>query len=353
MSNKETPSEPPDETGTLRANELELWDRVLTRWNSHVGRQVKIGASIVTFVIVVVGFLGVRSLDTLVQDSVETGVTNAANQVRADIEKDTDRLSELLSEKLASMTGEVGMLEKEADKAEKLVTDMDARSKRFDTLETELNRKLETIESMVARVDEVESRVQSVKANLDRTSARISEQMASIETLIKTTSDKVADVERIAATLAVDVSAATAEDAGRLADVRKSPPITELGSEVLEALGVRLVPTKLAETASYARQTYLMTTALFVDSSLPADQANRLLDSIAKVTYTLNERWFKNPRIVRTNRENNFQFTVTVWGPTRVGAKAEFVQGVPPICWSSMMSLGDPVEFKRVDCSEL
>jgi hypothetical protein len=350
MPNSVTPPEAPDETGTLRANELELWDRVLTRWNSHVGRQVKIGASIVTFVIVVVGFLGVRSLDTLVQDSVETGVTNAANQVRADIEKDTGRLSELLSEKLASMTGEVGMLEKEADKAEKLVTDMDARSKRFDTLETELNKKLETIEAMAARVDAVNSRVQAVEADLDKTSARINEQMTSIETLIKATSDKLAEVERIASSLAVDVATASAEDTERLADVRKNPPVSALGANVLDALGVRLVPTKLADTAKNTRQTYLLTTALYVEPSVPDDQANQLLDAISKVTYSLDERWFSNPDIVRTNRENNFQFTVTVWGITRVEAKAEFVQGADPICWSNLMSLSGPVEFKRVDC---
>jgi hypothetical protein len=350
MSNTEIPREALDDADTLRANELELWDRVLTRWNSHVGRQVKVGASIVTFVIVVVGFLGIRSLDTLVEDSVETGVTNAANQVRADIEKDTGRLSELLSEKLASMTGEVGMLEKEADKAEKLVTDMEARSKRFDTLETELNNKLETIKAMTARVDAVNSQVQTLQADLDKTSGKLNEQMASIETLIKTTSDKLAEVERIASSLAVDVATASAEDTERIADVRKNPPISELGPGVLDALGVRLVPTKLADTAKYTRQTYLLTTALFVEPSVPDDKANQLLDAISQVTYTLDERWFSNSEIVRTNRENNFQFTVTVWGVTRVGAKAEFVQGADPICWSSLMSLNNPVEFERVDC---
>jgi len=351
MADSTTQPQGPDETANLRANELELWDRVLVRWNQHIGRQVKIAISVVSFVIVVLGFLGIRSLDKLIEDSVEAGVTSAANKVRDDIEKDTDRLSNLLGDKLASMTGEVGMLEKEADKAEKLVTGMEARSKRFDALEAQLNEKLRTVEAMAKRVDAVNTRVQSVKDDLERTSAQINGQMRSIQELIATTTDKLAEVEHIASTLAVNVTTAQAEDTERLADVSKSPPVSDLGPAVLDALGVRLVPTKLAESAKYTRQTYLLTTALFVAPTVPAEQANQLLDAVSRVTYTLDERWFSNPVIERTNRENNFQFTVTVWGVTRVKAKAEFVQGVEPICWSSLMSLADPVEFERVDCT--
>ena len=57
-----------DASSKLRADELELWDRVLNRWDKHTGRQVKIAVSAVSFVIVVVGFLGVRSLDSMVEE---------------------------------------------------------------------------------------------------------------------------------------------------------------------------------------------------------------------------------------------------------------------------------------------
>ncbi len=90
----DTGAEKADASGKLRADELELWERVLERWNKYTGRQVKIAVSSVSFVIVVVGFLGVRSLDTMVEETVRSGVVAAAADVRTDIERDTKRLSD-------------------------------------------------------------------------------------------------------------------------------------------------------------------------------------------------------------------------------------------------------------------
>lgn len=339
----------PAEPDPLRAHELELWDRVLHRWNMHIGRQVKIGVSVVSTVIVVVGFLGVRSLDKMVEDTVKTGVTTTEKAIWTEIEKQTLRHSENLVDKLATMTVEVSALEKEAEKARDLVDRMEAQSKRFEELKAKFAAQLESVEGYARRFEEIETHVDGQLATLTETSAAIEGQLKSTQDTLARVTENIERVDQIATTAAYAAATATEDDTTRLSAAR--PSVEELGSNLLDTLGVRQVPTPLARKDQDTRATYLLTTSVFVDDLIPAETANKLLDSIESVTYTLSERWFKNNVLKRTNRQNNFQFTLTVWGRTTIKAKAEFVGKAPPICWSGLMDLEQETRFKRVDCS--
>ncbi len=351
-----------DASGKLRADELELWDRVLNRWDKHTGRQVKFAVSAVTFVIVVVGFLGVRSLDSMVEETVRSGVEMAAAKVMANIEKDTERLSDQLGNRLATMIVEVAKLEQEADKARDLVTRMEEDAKHFGELDTEIRERMSITESRMKtfRVkfgDEfanLENGLKSTSEKIERRMAVFSTDFANLESELKATKEKIQSVkddvgrvDRIAASVAL--AAAPSQNEDRLA--RKLPQLSELGPGVLDALTIRQVPTPLGKPSSgYDKQNYLLTFSAFVEETVPDQTARDLLDSIEKVTYVLSERWFKPNTRERSNRNDNFQFAVTVWGRTPVEAKAEFVQGSPPICWSGLMDLKKTIKLKPKPC---
>ena len=155
-------------------------------------------------------------------------------------------------------------------------------------------------------------------------------------------------VDRIAALVALDVTPAQNEDR----QARKLPPISELNSLFSTALAIRQVPTRLGKRPEYGRQTYLLNFSVFVSETVPKTMARHLIDSIEKVTYVLDKRWFRPNTNTRTNRDNNFQYAVTVWGTTRVKAKAEFLQAVPPVCWSGFMNFDNTIKLNPAECGE-
>ena len=339
---------------TLRADELELWDRVLERWNKHTGRQVKIAVSTVSFVIVVVGFLGVRSLATMVEETVRSGVQAAAADVRTDIERDTKRLSDQLGKRLATMIVGVAKLDQEAQKARELVTRMEKDAKRFSKLDTEIRGRMEKTESRMAGFSADFARLES---GLTATTEKIQSRMAGfgadfarLESGLTATTEKIQTVKDDLGRVA-SAALATAPSQEEDRPASKLPPLSELGPGVLDALVIRQVPTRLGKSGTeYGKQTYLLTFSAFVEETVPIKTARALLDSIEKVTYVLSKRWFKPNIRERTNRNNNFQFTVTVWGRTPVEAKAEFVQGAPPVCWSGFMDLEKTIKLNSTPC---
>ena len=365
---------------TLRADELELWDRVLERWNKHTGRQVKIVASTVSVVIVVVGFLGVNSLDTMVEERVRSGVVTAAADVRTDIERDTKRLSDQLGKRLATMIVGVAKLDQEAQKARELVTRMEKDAKRFSKLDTEIRGRMEKTESRIAGFSADFARLESgLTATTEKIQSRMagfSADFARLETGLTATTEKIqsrmagfgADFARLESglTATTEKIQTVKDDLGRVASAAlatapsqeedsrpasKLPPLSELGPGVLDALVIRQVPTRLGKSGTeYGKQTYLLTFSAFVEETVPIKTARALLDSIEKVTYVLSKRWFRPNIRERTNRNNNFQFTVTVWGRTPVEAKAEFVQGAPPVCWSGLMDLEKTIKLNSTPC---
>jgi hypothetical protein len=363
-NNHKTP--PQGESGSgkgehLRPIELELWDRILERWNKHIARQIKITASVVSFVIVVAGFLGIRSLDSMVEqeirESVRPEVLRVTNEIQARIDEDTGRFTETLRDQLfkssvslTEMTNNVAEMEATAAKAEKLIARMEGYSTRFGEIESDLHGRMDELTDTVAttgdeliasvegyrkRFSGIESDVYGRVDKLGTTERELSARMESI-------TDEIALLERSAS-----VALETAPSQGR----GEATSVVELSAANLDAIGVRQVPTPLGEASGQSgRRSYLLTFSVFVADAVPRGEVQALLDSIQMVTYTLAERWFNPNVFARTNRKDNFQFSVTVWGNTEVQARAEFIRGASPVCWEGWMKLDGETTLSQVPC---
>src|SRR5262249_45576447 len=112
------------------------------------------------------------------------------------------------------------------------------------------------------------------------------------------------------------------------------------------------VSTPLGKSSNESSRTNYLLTFSLVGEGLKEEQARALLDAVERVTYRLDERWFTPHDFPRTNRGDNFQFSVTVGGITAVKAKAAIVGKAPPICWSGFMNLQEVVVFEHSEACD-
>jgi hypothetical protein len=255
----------------------------------------------------------------MLKESVTEGIKATREEVQKSVDSDTKRLSDRLGDKLASMILEVATLEKQAERARSLVDQMEEEDKRVKTIETDIN-----------------SRVNGLAANITQIAEELKANVQKIE-------NKAHQTEQVITSLALTAAPSQGVDN----TITRS---SNVSTGALGFLAIRQVPTPLGKSSSEpSRPNYLLTFSA-VDEGQPQEEARALLDSVGRVTYRLDERWFTPHDFPKTNRADNFQFSVTVWGRTTVKAKAEFVGKAPPICWSGLMDLEKEVKFGRSDC---
>ena len=83
---------------------------------------------------------------------------------------------------------------------------------------------------------------------------------------------------------------------------------------------------------------------MFVKESQTNKDSQEILNTIDKVIYKLNPKWFSKSEYVRNNLDDNFQFTVTVWGITKVDVEI-YIRGGDKVVRTALMSLSEPKTF--------
>lgn len=345
--------------GPSRADELELWDRVLKRWNEHTARQIRNVGITVSVVIAIAGFFGIRSIDRMVEESVRTGVSEAVAKESRNLQTNIDRLSDQAGNSMATMIVKLAAFQQQSDEASELIVKMKKDSITFGRLNTELNERIANMKRATARFDDLQTKL---IARLDKADAVVSG-FAGLERELQTRLDgfraQLASAERELKKSREDVRVVKADvvRANRLASsvalaaapAQKSEvfaKIVPLEPAEVRALRVRQVPDKLDKYTRSKRPLYLLTFSIGVDKQATTRDPEDLLDAIETVTYRFDKRWFKRAEIERTNREDNFKLAMRVWGSTMVGVRAKLAGRARPVCWSGMMSLDRPVVLK-------
>jgi hypothetical protein len=122
--------------------------------------------------------------------------------------------------------------------------------------------------------------------------------------------------------------------------------VSELSSEAIDTLtrSLRVLQTSVPvpnDFAGQTRKTYDLSFSLCTQTGDKCDEQG--LDSVEKVIYRLDPRWFMNATETRINRADRFSFSIRVWGITKVTA-CIYVKGRPeqPIIRAAFMSLTEP-----------
>ena len=321
-----------------RAQELELWDRVLKRWNEHTARQIRNVGIAVSVVIALAGFFGIRSIDRMVEETMGKEVIKATDDALKKVEEDTNRLSTRLGELQADMIVEVAALKKEADKARALVDQVEEDGKRYKELDTALRARLAAMEMDAGRLEAIEADLSTRMDGLKAELANTERELKKSQETVRVVKADVGRANRLASSVAL--AAAPAQKSGPTEEIARLAP------EEVRALRVRQVPDKLEKYDRSKRPIYLLNYSITVDRRATARNPDDLLDAIEKVTYQFDKRWFKRSEIERTNRADNFRLGMRVWGITEVGVRAKLTGRARPVCWSGLMSLDRPVMLK-------
>jgi hypothetical protein len=119
-----------------------------------------------------------------------------------------------------------------------------------------------------------------------------------------------------------------------------------LAPDDVGALRVRQVPDKLDKSNRAGQSYYLLNYSIAVAKGETGRNPGSILEAIERVTYFFDERWFKKSAIVRQNREDNFNLSLTVWGSTAFRVEAKLTGRTQPVCWSGRMSLTKTIELE-------
>ncbi len=83
-----------------------------------------------------------------------------------------------------------------------------------------------------------------------------------------------------------------------------------------------------------------------MDETAGAAEANCILAAVDRVVYGADPRWYSPSEFVRIDRENDFRFTISGWGPTELSAQVYFIGRRDPETFSGNLTM---IEVARAD----
>ena len=68
-------------------------------------------------------------------------------------------------------------------------------------------------------------------------------------------------------------------------------------------------------------------------------QASCILDGVDRVVYGADPKWYKPSEFVRIDRENEYRFTISGWGPTELAAQVYFIGHRDPMVFEGNLAI--------------
>lgn len=341
MTNGAKAASDEDTKSWLRSFELELWERLHKRWDEKTGRQVKIWGAGVGIGITVAGAFGFTSITGMVEGSVRDGVEQAANTVMERVDNDIGRLSDQLAGRLASMRVAVAKLEADAKTADDLIARMQTAAATFDKLDLDLEERIAKVKAATRQYEALETELRDRIAKSEAVASQFSgleRKLLASQKSIELVRENASRVDRIVSSIAL-----TAAPSQETVVTEAAMP---LAPDDVGALRVRQVPDKLDKSNRAGQSYYLLNYSIAVAKGETGRNPGSILEAIERVTYFFDERWFKKSAIVRQNREDNFNLSLTVWGSTAFRVEAKLTGRTQPVCWSGRMSLTKTIELE-------
>lgn len=82
------------------------------------------------------------------------------------------------------------------------------------------------------------------------------------------------------------------------------------------------------------------------DETTDAAEPSCILDGVDRVVYGADPKWYSPSEFVRIDRENEFRFTISGWGPTELSAQVYFIGRRDPETFSGNLTM---IEVARAD----
>jgi hypothetical protein len=93
-------------------------------------------------------------------------------------------------------------------------------------------------------------------------------------------------------------------------------------------IGIRQLSTPIPQSVGGWRKTFRNTLYLDVretDGTIGVAKAKCILDAVDRVVYGADPKWYSPSEFVRIDRENEFRFKISGWGPTVLTAQVYFI----------------------------
>lgn len=100
-----------------------------------------------------------------------------------------------------------------------------------------------------------------------------------------------------------------------------------LDASQVALIGIRQLSTQIAQPVGPGPKHFRNTLFLDVRGNDEKDLANEtcILDGVDRVVYGADPKWYRPSKFVHIDRETNFRFTITGWGPTKITAAVYFI----------------------------
>ncbi|MCH8037340.1 MAG: hypothetical protein IIC53_09455 [Proteobacteria bacterium] len=216
----------------------------------------------------------------------------------------------------------------------------------------------ERVDQQIGRL--VEKKRQEISSLIADAKTEVEGEIAQLKEALKL--DRVALAEQarqIRLGMAAPAKAVRFDDAIPLSSVACDP--NYLDDAQIARVGVRQLSKATGNTAGNGRPVFENNFFLDVrgsDETTGAAEAKCILDAVDRVVYGADPRWYSPSEFVRIDRDNEFRFTVSGWGPTVLTAQVYFIGRRDPesfeghlairvVSGASKKYLGDaPVEFQ-------
>ncbi len=119
-----------------------------------------------------------------------------------------------------------------------------------------------------------------------------------------------------------------------------------LDASQVALIGIRQLSTQIAQPVGAGPTHFRNTLFLDVRGNDEKDLANEacILDGVDRVVYRADPNWYSPSKFVHIDRETNFRFTITGWGPTKITAAVYFIGRRYPTRHEGNLSLSETTD---------
>ena len=217
------------------------------------------------------------------------------------------------------------------DRADKLQKDFRDRSNLIDKAATEAEVKLSELDGRLIKLDD-----KLIKLSEDvpddpeyRGTSTLSDMISQIESIqkgIESNRNKIQEIKKDALIAPDDPKRELIYFSS--ADLKNEVQIKQ------ESVKYRTTTNSKGITRTWYRITYQV-------ESNTLSKNEKVLDSIEKVVYVFNPKWYTNPRRVSLDRFDNFKYSINVWGVTKVNFEIYINESNDKLIASSYILTGD------------
>lgn len=114
----------------------------------------------------------------------------------------------------------------------------------------------------------------------------------------------------------------------------------DLNADQIARVAIRQLSEGTGKFAQNGREVFPNTLSLGIRGAAATAEANCILDGIDRVVYSADPKWYRPSEFVRIDRENEYRFSISGWGPTELTAKLYFIGRRESVLVKGHLALG-------------